>query len=338
MQVGELGEFGLIERLLAQLGEAGAGIALGAGDDAAAIIPTPGMLLLATCDCQVEDRHFRRDQISPEQLGRRLAAVNLSDIAAMGGLPRWALVSLCLPPATQTAFVDGLYRGLAAELGSFGAQIVGGNLAAGALLTLDLTLLGEVAPAELMGRGGARVGDAVLVTGSLGSSAAGRAALEAGLTSAAAQRSVAAHLTPQPRVPAGRAIAAGGLATAMIDVSDGFAQDLGHICDASATAAVVTAAALPITPETLAVAEALGVDPMRWALGGGEDYELILTAPERSASDLVEVVEREAGVILTRIGTIVPPGDGRWLERVDGSRVPLTAAGWEHFAPGSERV
>jgi thiamine-monophosphate kinase len=331
MQIGDLGEFNLIERLLQHVGEAGPGVTLGAGDDTAAIKPSTGMLLLATCDSQVEGHHFEQSQISPEQLGRRLAAVNLSDIAAMGGQPRWALVSLCLPPSTEIHFIEAVYRGLTAELNRFATRIVGGNITASELLMLDLTLLGEVPPSELLRRGGARPGDTILVSGHLGSSAAGRAALNAGLDSGAARVAIEAHLTPQPRVAVGRIVAASGFGTAMIDVSDGFAQDLGHICDASGTGAIVQATALPIAAGAQEVAIALGLDVLQLALSGGEDYELIVTAPADLTGELAGSVEREAGVVLTRVGTIVSRTEGRWLEQQDGRRVPLVARGWQHF-------
>jgi thiamine-monophosphate kinase len=331
MQIEDLGEFPLIEQLLAQIGRSGPGVAVGAGDDAAALIPTPGMLLLATCDSQTEGRHFRRDHISPEQLGRRLAAVNLSDIAAMGGQPRWALVSLHLPPATEASYIEAVYRGLMRELEPFSARIVGGNMAAGDQLVLDLTLLGEIAPAELLGRTGAHADDLVLVSGSLGASAAGRAALAEGLSSPEAQATIEAHLTPRARVALGRAIAKTGLATAMIDVSDGFAQDLGHICDASRVGVRINAADLPLAAETHAVAHTVGADPLQWALTGGEDYELILTAPREAAGDLARIAERELGLALTPVGTILESKAERWLEDANAERTPLGTGGWSHF-------
>jgi thiamine-monophosphate kinase len=333
VDVSELGEFPLIERLIERLGS-GRGVVLGAGDDAAALMPTPGMLIVATCDSQVEDRHFRRDRITPEQLGRRLAAVNLSDIAAMGGDPRWALVSLALPPATPATFVESVYVGLSAELQHFGAAVVGGNVAASEMLLFDLTLLGEVRPDQMLSRGGARAGDTILVTGTLGASAAGRAALDAGLDLQRAGSVINAHLTPEPRVLAGGAIAASGLATAAIDVSDGFAQDLGHICDASSAGALVEAARLPISEDTRAVARTLGLDPIELALSGGEDYELICTADPAAAAELIARVRDATRLELTAVGRILPAGAGHWIELPNGIRAPL-AGGWQHFESSS---
>lgn len=330
MQVSDLGEFPLIDRLIGQLGAGDASVVLGAGDDAAALAPTPGMLLVATCDSQVEGHHFRRSAIAPEQLGHRLASVNLSDVAAMGAQPKWALVSLALPPATETQFLELVYTGLTAQLRRFGATIVGGNISSSEILLLDLTLLGEVAPNELLRRAGAQADDLILVSGTLGASAAGRFALDRGLTGDAARVVAGAHLTPEPRVAAGRAIATSHLATAAIDVSDGFAQDLGHICDASGTGALVQAALLPISAETAAVASTLGIDPIELALSGGEDYELICTAPPAAAVQLQALVRQATGLVLTAVGRILPQSEGRWIETAAGSRLPLQG-GWQHF-------
>ncbi len=334
MEAGQLGEFPLIDRLVERL-SSGRGVVLGAGDDAAALTPTPGMLLLATCDSQVEGRHFHRSRISPEQLGRRFAAVNISDIAAMGGEPRWTLVSLALPPQTEVEFVEALYSGLVTELLRFGAAVVGGNVAASETLMLDLTLLGEVAPEQMLRRGGAQPGAEILVTGTLGESAAGRAALDAGLLGPASAAAVARHLTPEPRVAAGRALGASGLASAAIDVSDGFAQDLGHICDASNVGAEVEADALPISEATRKLAGRLGLDPINLALAGGEDYELICTAAPADVARLAALVQQQAGVPLTRVGTVLAASEGRRLRLPGGVTAPL-AGGWQHFPAGGQ--
>ena len=338
MRLEELGEFGLIDRIRRQVGNTGAAVVLGIGDDTAALRPNSGRLLLATCDCQVEGRHFVRDRITPEQLGRRLAAVNLSDIGSMGGEPRWALLSLVLPPSLDVAFVEECYGGLVAELGLFGAQIVGGNLAAGEQIVLDMTLLGEVAPEHMLLRNGAKAGDAVMVTGTLGASAAGRAALAAGLSDDEAAEALAAHLTPEPRVAAGQVIGRSGLATATLDISDGLARDLGHLCDASGVDVLLTVEHLPISPSTRWVAARLGLDPLRLALAGGEDYELLCAVPASAAIELAGIVRHETGLALTAIGAIRVAGSGRWLEQAGGQREHLGDWGWQHFAlPASER-
>lgn len=332
MRIDELGEFPLIDRIVRQLGPGDDRIVLGAGDDTAAVYPTPGSLLLATCDSLVEDRHFVLGRIQPEQLGRRLAAVNLSDIAAMGGEPRWALASFLLPAASEVSFVEAVCRGLVEELARFGARVVGGNLTGGEQLALDLTLLGEVAPLAMLRRTGARPGDAILVTGDLGAAAAGRIALDRGLEGPEAAAVAVRQLTPEPRVAAGQRIAAAGSAHAMIDVSDGLAQDLGHLCDAGHVDLVVQASALPIASATRAVAAISGLDPLRLALAGGEDYELICCVAPEAAAQLISMVQHSAGVRLTRIGTVLASGESRWLEHPDGRREQLRPEGWQHFA------
>lgn len=331
MRVRDLGEFALINRLAALTGADG-GVVVGIGDDAAVLDTGGPRLLLATIDIQVEGRHFRRDRIAAERLGRRTAAVNLSDIGAMGGAPRWALASLVLPPDLDVAWVEDLYRGLAVELGRFGAVMVGGNLSGGEQIVIDLALLGEVERGRVLRRDGARPGDVVLVTGTLGASAAGRYALDAGLDPADPPVAplVEAHLTPTPRVREGQALAATGLVTAAIDLSDGLSSDLGHLCDASGVGAEVNAARLPLSAETRTLAARLGLDPVGLALVGGEDYELLLTAPPPAVPELVAVVRVATGVPLTAIGAITPAAAGRWLLH-DGRRLPLAASGWDHF-------
>lgn len=331
MRVRDLGEFALINRLAALTGADG-GVVVGIGDDAAVLDTGGPRLLLATIDIQVEGRHFRRDRIAAERLGRRTAAVNLSDIGAMGGAPRWALASLVLPPDLDVAWVEDLYRGLAVELGRFGAVMVGGNLSGGEQIVIDLALLGEVERGRVLRRDGARPGDVVLVTGTLGASAAGRYALDAGLDPADPPVAplVEAHLTPTPRVREGQALAATGLVTAAIDLSDGLSSDLGHLCDASGVGAEVNAARLPLSAETRTLAARLGLDPVGLALVGGEDYELLLTAPPPAVPELVAAVRVATGVPLTAIGAITPAAAGRWLLH-DGRRLPLAASGWDHF-------
>jgi thiamine-monophosphate kinase len=330
MRIGELGEFDLIDRLLKAAGTPKIEPPLGPGDDAAALRPSPGMLLLATCDSQVEGHHFRLGSISGEQLGQRLAAVNLSDIAAMGGKPRWALASLILPTSLELEFLEQLYRGLADVLHHYECELVGGNVAAGETLILDLTLMGEVLPEQLLKRSGAHPGDVILVTGELGASAAGRAALEHGLKNAEAEELIRIHHSPEPRVAAGQLIAAEGQATAAIDVSDGFAQDLGHICSASGVGADVTEASLPIGKATRTVVNALSLDPIETALNGGEDYELICTVPPSASLLLIRHIREAIGLEMTRVGTITA-GSGCRLLRPDGSRVALPQKGWQHF-------
>lgn len=338
MRVRDIGEFGLIARIARALPAPGAGVVVGIGDDVAVLHTDGTHYLLATCDIQVEGVHFLRDKITPRQLGRKVVAINVSDIAAMGGLPRSLLVSLVLPKDTEVAFVDGLYEGMQEECTRWGAEIVGGNMAHSPDgIIVDVFLLGDVEPEHLLRRSGARVGDQVLVTGTLGDSAAGLALLlhpDARCTDEHRQWVLGRHLTPTPRLYEGRVIARSRMATAMIDVSDGLASDIGHICEMSAVGVRLRAGALPISGAARAVAEAVGADVQDWALFGGEDYELLFTAPPDRATELARQVSEETGTPVTVIGEITPPDEGMTLVRRDGSAVPLKKGGWDHFSGG----
>ncbi|MBC7170715.1 thiamine-phosphate kinase, partial [Candidatus Bipolaricaulota bacterium] len=235
MRIGDVGEFPLIERLERIVGRTRSDVVVGIGDDAAALDLGGEDLVLLTVDSQAEGSHFVRDRIDPRHLGRRLLAVNASDIAAMGGRPTHAVVSLVLPSDLGLSWVEGLYTGLAEEADRLGIAVVGGNVArSGDGIVLDLALLGRVARGHLLTRSGAKVGDLVLVTGSLGEAAAGLY-LSAHPEVADPDREalLARHLAPTPRVREGQLIAASGLASAMIDLSDGLAGDVAHVCDQS---------------------------------------------------------------------------------------------------------
>lgn len=333
MRVKEIGEFGLIDRIRERLGKAGEGVAVPLGDDSAGVTFTPGKIVLASCDFLLEGEHFVPGQCSPEQLGRKAMAINLSDMAAMGGVPRYALVSLGLSEETPTAFVDALYEGLKAETGRFGAVIVGGNTARsrGGLL-VDVTLLGEVEPERILRRSGGKAGDTLMVTGTLGDAAAGLEVLRRGRTpeGAAVLSLVEIFVTPTPRVQEGRCIALSGAATAMIDVSDGLAGDLFRLLDASHLDASIEAEALPLSDALLAAAPDLGLDPVQQALTGGEDYELLLAVRPEAVDGLSARVHQETGTRLTRIGQLTPPGSGRLLRR-DGSEEPIHISGHDHL-------
>lgn len=335
MRITEIGEFGLIERVHQLLPEAAGDVVVGIGDDVAVLRTAGENYLLATCDVQLEGAHFLRERITPYQLGRRAAAINISDIAAMGGRPRHMLVSLGLPPDTEVTFVERLYEGLCEEAGRFEATVVGGNMAVSRqVLFVDIFLLGEVEPSCLLLRSGARPGDVLLVTGSLGTAAAGLAVtLDPDRTCDASDLAEvkAAFLTPTPRVAEGRAIAQSGGVTAMMDVSDGLAGDVGHICQASGVGVRILAERLPISPATRAVAEAAGKDPVELALYGGEDYELLFTAPPERVEELVEAVRAATGTPVTAIGEMVAPSSGRCLVHGDGRSEPLEPRSWDHF-------
>jgi len=339
VSVRELGELGLIRRIReGGTGAPAAGVPVGIGDDAAMLAVTPGSALLATTDLVIEDVHFRRAWATPADVGWKAMAVNLSDIAAMGGVPRWALVALAVPGDTPSSDVDAFYAGLREAAAPHGVAIVGGDTSQSPHGWLvNVTLLGEH-PGRPRLRSAARAGDVIAVTGSLGRSAAGLAVLELGADEAR-RRGVPgtvidevtrAHLRPRARVAEGQWLGAARGVHAMLDCSDGLATDLGHICRESAVAARVDLARVPIASGAAATARALGHEPIQWAIAGGEDYELLLTCEPGDAERLSADFRAGTGTSFTVIGEIQAGKPGIDWIGADGRPVPLPA-GFEHF-------
>lgn len=316
-----------------------AAVRVGIGDDCAALEPTAGSLLLATTDLLIEDIHFRRRYAEPADIGWKAIAVNLSDVASMGGQPRWALVALACPADTRPEEVEAFYDGMLALGSEHAVTVVGGDTSASpAGWIVNITLLGETPRAPVL-RSTARVGDVLAVTGALGRSAAGLAVLERSEAPDAPAEllaeTTAAHLRPRPRVKEGQWLAAAGGVTAMIDLSDGLATDLAHIAEESGVAGRVELSRLPIDRGTRAVAQALGRDPLPWATGGGEDYELLLTCEPSVFDRLANGLAGATGVRLTAIGEIASGTGVRFMD-ADGHAVAV-AAGFEHFVTGRRR-
>jgi thiamine-monophosphate kinase len=315
--LGRLGEFGLIRRVSAGRSQP-ASTLLGPGDDAA-VVAMPDGRVVATTDVLVEGVHFRLDWSTPEQVGRRAAAANLADVAAMGAVPTALLVGLACPASTPVAMLDDIANGLWAEAGSVGAGVVGGDVASSSRLMLAVTALGTLEGRPPVVRSGARPGDLVALRGRIGWAAAGLAVLQRGFRSPAAV--VNAHRVPEPPYAAGPEAARAG-ATSMIDVSDGLLGDLGHIATASGVVIEVHSGALDVPARLVDVGAALGADPRHWLLTGGDDHALAATFPP--------------DVLLpfgwTRIGAVLPAGDGDPTVRVDGRAYDGGPSGWDHFA------
>ena len=341
LRIDQLGEFGLIERIRHALPPPGHNVLVGIGDDVAILRGEADRVWLATCDVQMEGAHFIRGAIAPHDLGRKALAINLSDIAAAGGTPRFALVSLGLPKDLEVDFVDELYAGLRAEAESFGVDIVGGNISRSRLgVFVDIFLLGDAPRENILLRSGAHVGDKILVTGTLGDAAAGVALLlDNKLSTTDAYTAIARSRrdTPTPRVHEGQLVGAAHAAhaahaaTAMIDVSDGLASDLIHLCEKSAVGARLFAKDLPVSDENRALAAIAHGNEYYFALHGGEDYELLFTAPPTQADVLAAQIAHATGTRVSIIGEVIAASNGRQLVLPDGSQISLEAHGWDHF-------
>jgi thiamine-monophosphate kinase len=326
------GEVGLINALAQLFGAPPPGVVLGIGDDCAALDLGGDAYVLWTVDTLVEGVHFDLASISLKQLGRKSLAVNVSDIAAMGGEPAYALLSLGWPPDRELALALEVGEGLV-ELGrEYGVAVIGGDTVAsppGIMVTV--AVLGKVPQEEMLTRAGARVGDQIYVTGTLGDSAAGLEILRRGLKLAPelAEPLIAAHLNPAPQVAAGRLLAKHRLATAAIDLSDGAATDLYHICRASRVGARLSAAAIPLSAGVRTVAQELRRSPLDLALQGGEDYQLLFTSPPDQTRRLSQVF-RQAGLPQPlKIGDIIAGRDvilaGAAEEEI------ISGRGFDHF-------
>jgi thiamine-monophosphate kinase len=325
-------EWDLIKALSREFGPAPPGIILGIGDDCAAIeVPGPEYLLW-TVDTLVEGVHFDLAYTSLSQLGWKSLAVNLSDIAAMGGDPGPALLSLGWPPDRDRGLALEFAAGLAQAAREYGVAVIGGDTVASPEgLIVTVTLTGRVPAAQMLRRAGARIGDLIFVTGPLGEAAAGLDILRRGLNLPPDLKGplIEAQLRPRPHLRAGRLLAQEGLATALIDTSDGIATDLYHICQASGVGACLLAAAVPISPLVMAAAPHLGRNPLDLALTGGEDYVLLFTATPAMAARLPEAFARTGLASPLPLGRIVC-GDRVTLETSAGE-MDISGQGYDHF-------
>src|ERR1700676_347485 len=331
------GELELLRRIRLFAGSGRGGVRLGIGDDCALLPANPGEEIAVTTDLSIDGRHFRLGWHPPESIGHRTLARGLSDLAAMGARPLASFVSLGLPHeltvarGRQKPWVARFYDGLLALADAHKTPLAGGDLAESAVVLADIVLVGAVPRGRALLRSGARPGDAIFITGTLGGASAGLAEFDAlALKQAAARQPIKIakklapilqpHLYPRPRVPQGLWLQRRGLASAAIDISDGLSTDLTHLCEESEVGAEVEAASLPIAPGAT----------LDQALHGGEDYELLFTA--RPSARLPHAI---AGVAVTRIGRIVRRRSGtpQILLRTAAGLEPLEPRGWEHFSP-----
>jgi thiamine-monophosphate kinase len=335
MRLRELGELQFLRRLRRGVTDTSEPVLLGVGDDAAVLACPEGQALVVTCDAAVDGHHFQREWFSPSEIGGRAVAAAISDLAAMGARPAAVLLTLLISPDEDADFARAVVAGADGTADALGGQLAGGEtVGADMPLTLDVMFTGFVPVGRELRRSGARPGDALLVSGTLGDSAAGLAALRARVTGERTADSVISrYKLPQPRLALGCHLAESGVVHAAIDISDGLARDADHIAEQSGVAIRIDRDAIPLSPACRAVAESLSVDPLRWAIGGGEDFELLFTVERSAVTDLARSVEDRVGLRVTRIGEVLE-GEGVHICLADGSEVALPSAGWDQFAHG----
>jgi thiamine-monophosphate kinase len=339
-----MNEFDFIKRIraLAQQQGSSSGPVRGIGDDAAVLKSFTGTDVMISTDLLVEDIDFRRDTTRPELLGYKALAVSLSDIAAMGARPRWALMSIGVPKDVwESDFMDKFYRGFFQLAGRYDVKLIGGDLSRTPQnIIIDSIVIGECVMEREVFRSGARPGDQIYVTGFLGDAAAGLRLLDRGARlhpeasnyheGNSVDHLLLRHLQPEPRVGWGLLIGEQRLASAMIDISDGLSSDLNHLCEESGVGALVESSRLPIDQVVTEICGRRALDPLMLALHGGEDFELLFTVNPENVSKLPARVD---GVSITRIGEIRDRSEGVRIS--EGSRTwDLEPGGWEHFKKG----
>lgn len=338
----DIGEFGLIDqiaKLLTHPAQGSAGATVAIGDDAAAWRPSPGSYSVVTTDTMVEGVHFRRSTISWHDLGWKALAMNVSDIAAMGARPRFAVVTIGMPAETPVTAVLELYAGLRELADRFDMAIVGGDTVAAPLVIVGAAVTGEARPlahalddtVPLLLRSAAQPGDGILVTGYLGAAAAGFRLVEQGgaRNDPAAARLMAAHRRPLPRVAEAEFLRAHHV-LAGADNSDGLLQQVRLLCVASGVGALIDSRLLPIDPDTAACFP----DAVDLALRGGESYELVITAPHRIVAALREAWDAAYDLPLTEVGTILARDRGLTVLDLQGRPTPAGVSGFDHYAAG----
>jgi thiamine-monophosphate kinase len=338
--IATLGEFRLIDRIRRRIGPPrSSGTLLGIGDDAAVVSVPDGARLVITTDLLIEHVHFDRTYTPMRHLGYKAMTSNISDVAAMCARPNAATVSLGIPNPVSVEMIDALYQGIAEAAERYGVDVVGGDISGSHKLVVSVTLLGHANPDELAYRSGASPTDLLCVSGSLGGSYAGLRILQQNkerlLSVGAAYEPdladhafvIQRHLRPEARTDLVETLLSEEIRpTAMIDVSDGLASEVRHLCTESGCSARIMAKDLPIDSRTAAAAAYLDENPLDYALYGGEEYELLFTMTADSVAEL-----RSAGADFSVIGTCMAGDDDPVIEMTDGSTTPLIAEGFRHF-------
>lgn len=333
MKLSEVGEFGLIDLLKKDALLSPQQVIAGIGDDAAVLKSSPGHWQLLTTDMLMEGIHFRLDWSGYYGVGYKALAVNISDVAAMGGNPTHAVISVGIPEHTPVEAMQELYRGFREMAGKYGVNLVGGDtVRSPGPLVINVALLGEVPEGRAIFRSGAKPGDLIYTTGQLGSAAAGLHLLLEQPESPPEWASplIKAHLFPEPRVTAGRLLSQLAGVSSLDDNSDGLGAELREICRASSVGCTIWEEALPVRQEVRELAEGRGVNYLDWVFNGGEDFELLFTIGPSGQRNVEEAL-RKAQITFTVIGKITPEDQGLKIGRNNGVWEAITATGYNHF-------
>ncbi|MGD8705041.1 MAG: thiamine-phosphate kinase [Syntrophobacterales bacterium] len=330
MKLKDIGEFGFIERIKGGCLIRNENVIIGIGDDSCVFRTSAEVASLLTTDMLVEQIHFLLEAIPPYQLGRKSLAVNMSDIAAMGGTPKEAVLSVAIPDTVDLEYLDALYDGMKAMAKEFEVNLLGGDTTSSpGPLIINIALVGEAQKEEVLYRSTAKVGDVVFLTGPVGSAAAGLDIILKGRGADEWEELIEAHHNPYPQIKTGRIIASMKVANSLIDVSDGVAADLGHICTESKLGAIIEEEMIPTTAQFRAYCAKFQEDSRHLSLHVGEDYVLLGTVPEESATRLQKALESN-GCQFHPVGKTVAES-GLRLEGSDGSVEVIGAIGWDHF-------
>jgi len=330
----QLSEDALIASLRDALGRPPRALRVGIGDDAAVWKTSGSHLSVLTTDMLVDGVHFRSHATTPEDLGAKALAVNLSDIAAMGARPAVAVIALGITEGFDSDWLRGLYRGMAGLADSSQCAIAGGDIVRAPALTIAVTIAGHVRPSRLRVRSGAKPGDLIAVTGALGRAAAGLRALDRQVAEALdpVQRAAVcgAYLRPTPRLREGAFLGGSSAVHAMMDISDGLSTDVGRLSAASGVDAVIDLRLLAVDPAVSAAAKLTGDDALRLTLDGGDDYELLVAIKRRSFAQVARGLRSRCGTVLRAIGTFEKGSGAVWSVDESG-RKPLPPRGYDHL-------
>ena len=329
MDLREIGEFGLINRIRKWTSTSDPALLKGIGDDVA-VIETGEKAWLVTTDLLIEDIHFELTWTDPFHLGRKALSVNLSDIAAMGGIPKYFLISLGVPENLPLTFISRFYRGLKDGAKRFGVDLIGGDTSLSQKIIINICLLGEGKKGNLVFRSGARVGDNLFVSGTLGDAALGLKALQKNGVRGSPKCLIKKHLSPSQRIQLGQFLARYHWATAMIDVSDGLLIDTNHLLEESGVGARIWEDRIPLSKLYQKWIHSFSKSTYQFALSGGEDYELLFTAPPEMRKRILHLA-LSLKIPITHIGKIVPRKEGLHLIGKDGKEYSPSRLGFEHF-------